>query len=244
MSPVYFNEVNQSLRFLPADTIKKQGILGGGIGAIVMSTIVPYVVKKIPTLFYKPENFIKAYGTTLQYPETPIALGAGMKGESFDLVYKKEGVKTGQVDNNDPSIISSLKFRFDPIQNNSLPGYFAVSLIAYRFEATQVKLKSEHQKINAVVELVFHYFDVQHQKQEFTFTPIKIEEISLPKTQDFLVKGSANVLQIVPPMPIIESLTLRITEVNTRKKDWDKWLELYNAKEGELSNYLLQVISN
>lgn len=240
----FFSDVNQSIRFQPIEDTELEAFISGGIAAIVVSSVIPYVVKKVPMLFYRPEHFIKEYGTTIRYPKTPLTLDAVAKGGSFHMLYLKEGLRTGPGPNVDSLVICGLKFRFDPIQDDTLPGYFAVSLTGYEFEATQVKLKPGHQEINAVVGIVFSYFDAQNHKREFALTPINIQKISPPVAHELEEDGNTDKLQIVPPMTIIESIQISITEVNTRKKDWDKWLELYHENEGKLSNYLLQVLTN
>lgn len=156
-----------------------------------------------------------------------------------EIVFVRTGSKNGS-----EKVISSFEFDLTNVSkpnSESLEGYRAIALKKYQNNYTKVKLKNNGKKMNTVIEMVFVYYDERDKKQELNLQPYKLSDItpmgSIGKTR--AINEEKKNYQIIPPMKFIETLSIKIIEVNNRKKDWDKYLELFNSQKGNISSFLI-----
>ena len=211
-----FSDVTQSISFTPGT---KEISLTYIVGALI-----PHILKHAPKLFYNPKKYMKEYGT-----DGSLLTESDFRkfGSIKTITYKQES--KGEV-------LTMLGFK---LIDSSMPmGYRGIFLTDAKFNYTPVKLKTRHFKTNVVIELIFNYYDKDNKKQVFNLKPINLNNI----TPGEAFTKNHNYIQLIPPMKTIESLQIKITEVNSRKKDWDKWLELYNENQDKLKDYLLEIV--
>lgn len=236
---VYFDEIKDSIALTEnKESIAAFGGLSGAIMGIVIGELVPILVEKVGLLAYNPKNYISEYGTGYLFE-----FNALQNASAIDkLIYTRMGVS-----NNSKHIISTFKFDLKPISESdadNLQAYTALALEEYQSNYTQVKLKNNGKKTNIVAAVTMVYFDQQDKKQELNLQPYKLSGI-IPEGsngQIILIDEEKRNYQIIPPMKFIESITVKITDVNDRKKDWDKYLELFNGQKGNISGFLIDQI--
>ncbi|MGB5818253.1 MAG: hypothetical protein WBG90_02120 [Saonia sp.] len=238
-----FTDITESLQFeerSQEDSIPKP--FSGILSSLVVNELVPLLIKKVPNLFYRPEKFIKEYGTSLDYFEIESQSPSIKNWDKVNLVYVKEGIQTdfpGQKE----MALSKFEFQIDAMEGHDLKGYSTLALSAYEVIHTPVKLRAKHNKVNIVIQITFHYFDDLDNKKAHQLQSIHMYGITPSEVKILDMDTVVQHMQIIPPMKIIEKIDVKITEVNTRKKDWDKWLELYNANQGKLNDYFLEIVA-
>jgi len=204
--------------------------------SFILSTVVPILFKQVGKWFYNPKNYIKEYGAVHSFYDSK----SGFK--KLPTTGKITIKTTGKLPDNVEREISRFTFELDSILNKN--GYYQIALSEGYLNYTPVKLKSNHKKVNVVLEMKFIFYDSQDFKREYSLNPIKLSEVCAisGKKNGNEIKIEKKLYQIIPRMNVLESVQLKVTEINSRKKDWDKWLEFYNKNEGKISSFVLEKI--
>jgi hypothetical protein len=194
------------------------------------SVILDGLMKYLPKLFYNPNKYIKEYGVS-----HPLFQDEHQKFiESF--TYEKTGVNSKK----ETVSISQLKFEVKDI--SYLNNYKVITLSNFKINRSPVKLSSKNKFVNLVAEITLYYYDVNHAKKELKLLPLKVKNI-VPGSS-ITASSTINSSQIIPPINNIEKIELKLTEVNSRKKDWDKWLELYDTNKDKLTELLSGLVTD
>lgn len=219
-----YSQIKQELLFQKiAETKSLKGF--------VLTTVIKEGLKILPSLFYKPEKFIKEYGIGKSFiNKEKLALEdiSTYKGMS----YEKKG---------DDKILTQLNFSLIPLFD-SKNGYTIIQLDSFRHNRSAVKLKKGNkgqQKVNMRISLGFKYFDSNNLSREYKIAPLIIKGISPGKQYEL---GTEVPLQLIPPMNVIQEVEVRITEVNMRKKYWDKLLKVYDDNREKIEGTILKII--
>jgi len=232
----YFNEIKDSIALVEyqEDNNTFLGVSSAVVG-IVIGELVPVLVEKVGLLAYNPKNYISEYGTSYLFDKNALKNTSNID----KIVFTRTGVRS-----NAKETISMFEFDLKNISKGeaeNLEGYTAIGLISFQSNYTKVKLKSSGKKANIVIEMTAVYYDPQDKKQELHLQPYKLSAI-VPlgvNNGPNLIDSKKRNYQIIPPMKFIETLSIKITEVNDRKKDWDKYLELFNNQKGNISGFLI-----
>ncbi|MFS4468870.1 hypothetical protein [Maribacter sp. 2210JD10-5] len=227
-----FKQVKETVKLNYTD--EKNSI--AGVSSIILGTVagelVPRLVKQIGTWVYNPENYISEHGAAYHFEKNKIMDLSSVKNFAV--------LQTGTKEINSEEIISKFIFSITNINegDKTLTGYKVIALSAYELNFTQARLKNNGKDIHVVLEPIITYYDKQHQKKELILKSIRLSKIVPGKSVEVLEEKELN-YQIIPPHLFIESIAVRITEVNNRKKDWDAFLTLYNTQEGKISEFII-----
>lgn len=233
---IYFTEIKDSIDLIER-SVPTEAFIGiaAGILGMAMSELVPILIEKAGLLAYNPKKYISEYGTSYLFDIDAL--------RSLEMLQEITYTRTGVANN---TIHQLSKFTFEVIDlpntaTQDLKGYSAIALESYQNHYTAVKLKNRSKKMNIVAEVALTYYDAQDQKQELKLQPYKLSDISPSGPEGLgtsIAKENRN-YQIIPPMKFIETLTIKIIEVNDRKKDWDTYLELFNRQKDNLGGLLI-----
>ncbi len=233
---IHFTEIKDSISLIErSDPTQALAGIAAGILGMAISELVPILVEKVGLLAYNPKKYISEYGTSYLFDIEAL--------RSIETLQKIIYTRTGAA-NNSTHLLSTFTFEVIDLPNTAtqdLKGYSAIALETYQNHYTGVKLKNSSKKMNIVTEVALTYYDAQDQKQELKLQPYKLSDIS-PRGPEGLgtsiAKENRN-YQVIPPMKFIETLTIKIIEVNDRKKDWDTYLELFNRQKDNLGGLLI-----
>lgn len=187
----------------------------------IVGSAIPYLVKYLPKLFYNPKKYIKESQTNYSL------FGVAAKKPLNSFSYEKTGKNSKDL----TTTISKLDFTVTDLPY--LPNYKLIDLASYHFAYTPVKLSNKNKSVNLVAEITLYYYDAKNVRQELKLSPITIKNI-VPK-KGSKATSADGLRQVIPPMDNIENIELKLTEVNARKKDWDKWLERFENNQDKLT---------
>ena len=233
----HFEQIKDTIVFTEnTDGINTLLGVSSAIVGVIIGELVPILVEKVGLLAYNPKNYISEYGTTYL-----LELNALRDTRTLDkIVYARSGIRNYSND----TIISKFKFDLKAVSkstSNNIQAYRAIALEEYQSSYTRVKLKNSDNKTNIVANVTLVYFDEQDKKQELNLQPYKLGGV-IPRgrnSKTISIGPEKRNYQIIPPMKFIETVSIKITEVNDRKKDWDKYLELFNTQKGNISSFLI-----
>ncbi|MBL4662376.1 MAG: hypothetical protein JKY22_02175 [Flavobacteriaceae bacterium] len=194
------------------------------------SILITELVKNLPKLFYNQNKYIKEYGASYSL------FGNTSKKPIKSFTYEKTGIDS----NKNKVIISQLKFKVKDL--SYLNKYRLITLSNFIINYTPVKLSKKNKFVNLVAEITLHYYDANHIKKELKLSPITIKNIIPNNFSNPNPNPKNNYSQLIPPIENIENIELKLTEVNSRKKDWDKWLEIFDNNKDKITNLLKELI--
>ena len=233
---IHFTEIKDSIA-LVGRSDPTQAFVGAAAAILGMaiSELVPILVEKVGLLAYNPQKYISEYGTSYLFNIDAL--------RSIETLQKITYTRTGTV-NNSTNLLTSFTFELKDLPHTAtqnLKGYSAIALETYQNNYTGVKLKNSSNKMNMVAEVALTYYDAQDHRQELQLQPYKLSDVSPrgPEGSGTTIAKENRNYQIVPPMKFIETLTIKIVEVNDRKKDWDTYLEIFNRQKDNLSGLLI-----
>ena len=63
------------------------------------------------------------------------------------------------------------------------------------------------------------------------------------------VSGGAAVIekpnfQVIPKMKVLQIIQVRVREVNDKKQNWDRYLELYQNNQENISKFLIKALTD
>lgn len=93
------------------------------------------------------------------------------------------------------------------------------------------------------MELLVNYFDDSGNKNSLELNPFVLSGY-IPKGEKSTVNNFDTIFRLIPINKVITSLQIKVTEVNGRKKDWDKLLELFNKNKDKGQDYIIDNLIN
>ncbi|GGG40339.1 hypothetical protein GCM10011414_07300 [Croceivirga lutea] len=208
--------VNATLSFQQKD----DALQGGLVNPIIEAGLVS-LVRFLPKLLYNPTKFV--YEDQAKFNFFKNANDINYIDENLELVFTIEG------DNATSAVeLSSFVFEFGNYEKHE--GYYYMGLKSYDLQASLSKLKPKNATVNIVLEVLFDYYDENNTKKEFVLNPFYINNAA-PDAKELIRNID---YQLLPKMEILQSVTVKITEVNSKKETWDKWLGLYEKHQGKL----------
>lgn len=195
------------------------------ITATLGTLAIKYAFKNVSKLFYNPEKFIKTHGTNLKlYNKTNILDFNTYKC----IIYEKK---------NKQKNFMSLNFSLNDINFNG-KSYKTINLDSFLYQYTNVKLKNKHHTINIVAEIVVTYFNNTGEVVALELDPFILSGYT-PKGEDAITNTYTDISRILPTNNTITAIKIKVSEVNTRKKDWDKFLKLFNDNKEKAQTFII-----
>ncbi|MDC6352365.1 hypothetical protein PP178_12450 [Zeaxanthinibacter sp. PT1] len=216
-----YTQVQHSIGFQEAETELMMAGIPGMIGDVL-----PSLVKYIPRLFYNPSKYVKEYDAEYTFigPDAP---ASGIEPGKL-MEFRAVGLTpTQQADT-----VAKIRFRTGNIPGK--PGYHYIGLWDYDIYRTGVKLKPRSKSLNMVVEMMFTYFDDQHQKHEYVLQPMLLSALTPGQSG----KNTHNRYQVLPKMNVLEKVAIKVTEVNAKKATWDQWMGIYEKNQNSISDFV------
>ena len=204
------------------------------IGFAINNIISPLIFNTIDKLFYKPENFIKKYSKS----HSLISKNRAQNLDKYKkLVFKRYRDKKDLI-----SIEFSLTKKNIAHSNGDTIPYTILQLNSLKYKYTTVKLKKKHPKVNLIVSVSANYFDSNGHLQTLNLTPFVFSN-QIPKGENSsAIEPKKETYRFISNALALKTIHLEITEINSRKKDWDSWLELYNNNKEKLQSFTLEKI--
>lgn len=204
---------------------------------IVSKIVVPFVFNNISKLFYKPENYIKEHSAKKSL--------INEKNIVNDLNKKNNIVYTKTIKNLKGSEEKSLilEFNIEDVyteKEDLIDNFRLIKLSSYQLNYTNAKITNSSSKINIIGEIIIKYVDEFCEYKTYKTDPFTIAGIQPNGEKKSLEKTGAT--YPLPKMKYATSIEIKITEVNSKKKHMDKWLETYTKNKGTLQTFTIDHI--
>lgn len=195
--------------------------------------LVPLLVDGASKLFYNPDNFNKEYFASQSFFDDT------GKFKIFDPTSTMVFEHTGENQAGKRELINRFEFEMGAVEN--VEGYHYVGLKKYEIDYSWAKLSSQNNRISYVLDVGFYYFDDQDKAQEFHLNPLLLDSRT--------VSGGAAVIekpnfQVIPKMKVLQIIQVRVREVNDKKQNWDRYLELYQNNQDNISKFLIKALTD
>lgn len=230
-----FKLIDKKPKFEVTKSLNTKGVIPN----LIIEPITNFFVNKLADLIYKPEKFIKSNNASClvlnEYNNKTLDIF-----ENKSLLYtntSKPPYKSSFVNNN-----LSLNFILKPY-NNFKDLFYTLKLESYIYNYTNVKLKRKHFKTNILIDISISYFDQYGILKKHSLKTIQIDDATPEGKNAKLtpVKDSLGIRYIPTKFPI-ESINISVTEINTRKKVWDKWFKVYTDNKEKINEFILDKI--
>lgn len=223
-----FENITHTLNFVRED-LKNQNALSFGFAQLA-ANLIPLLVDGASKLFYNPDNFNKEYFGNYSFFD-PSGRFNALDPNSM-LVFEQQGTDASGKE----TLLTRFQFQLGAMQN--VEGYHYIGLKAYDLNYSWAKLSSPRNRMNYVLEIGFFYFDGQDRPQEFYLNPIVLNDAAIPSNA---LIDPVN-YQVIPKMKVLKNVRIHIREINAKKENWDKYLELYKSNQRSISNFLIKAL--
>ncbi|WP_298896806.1 hypothetical protein [uncultured Psychroserpens sp.] len=205
----------------------------------------PLVRDNISKLFYNPKKFIyeqAGFHSFIEYDHGSPRLKSDFNNQ--DLIYFQQYIFDFKDNNNapiNPIKAIELSFKIEKTAANNAQSDQTINLLSLakaELNYSGAKIKNNKKEINLIVEVLFNYYDSYGELRAFKTEPYNISKISANGSQNTITDKK----QILPNMKIVTSVQIKVTEVNSRKKDLDKWLELYTENKDKIQSFIFDNI--
>ncbi len=210
----------------------------------ILKPVAKHIVNNLADIIYKPEKFAKNNSANYSLLGKP----THAKTSIFDnkmLIYSNYSELPSSKDSKEQvSFLKNnllLNFSFHD-HEKSQNRFKILQLDEYLFNYTSVKLKRKHHKVNILIDIKISYFDYDGLLQSYNLKTIEIEN-AIPKGKSSdLQTPKEKVRRYIPIVHPIESISISVNEVNTRKKVWDKWLKIYTDNKDKINDFIADKI--
>ena len=226
-----FDNIRHELKFESKDTLAVESFsIGWGK---LTANLIPLLVDGASKLFYNPDNFNIEYFASHSFYDS--------SGSFRSLDFNKTLVfeQTGQSEKGTREFLSRFEFELGAVEN--VEGYCFIGLKTYDLAYSWAKLSTLNNRISYILDLGFYYFDDTDKAREFQLNPILLDSR--------IVGGGSAVIdspnfQVIPKMKVLQFIQIRIREVNDKKQNWDRYLELYQSNQDNISKFLIKALTN
>lgn len=218
------------------DSLKSLESNKNAIGIKLANFMVPKVLNKLSSLIYKPEKYAKSNTARFNVLNFPSKKNNSLLTDKI-LVYHNFSKLP---DTNKNNLLLSFSLHDSPYGKNL---FKILKFDNYLYNYTNVKLKRKHHKINILIDISISYFNEYGILKSHSLRPIKIENATPKGQKTELVIIKEKIERYIPTKQQIESITITVNEVNSRKKTWDKWLKFYEDNKDKASDYIINMIS-
>ncbi|GGD05207.1 hypothetical protein [Hyunsoonleella pacifica] len=206
----------------------------GAAATSILPDALKFGLKNLSKLIYNPKKYVATFGSEVKLFEKSndsLINYFGLSG----FTYKK--VIGGNA-------LVQLDFDIIPPFGKDII-YSGVELqsVTHNFSAAKLKNGSKNQNmVNLIVDVTISYFDNNGEKQKIELNSYTLNN-HLPKNRGAIIFDSPQMeIFNFKNLAFVESIEVRITEVNARKKYWDKLLEEYDNKKDKIQEALLELI--
>lgn len=206
-----------------------------------IKTAVKLIVTNISKLVYKPTKFAKSQSSKLKF----ITLKKDSIPQfnySIDTLNNKNFRYVNYCKNRKDSVINlALNFSLHKLENKT--NFKILKFNNFKYNFTSVKLKNKHHKVNLIIEITVKSFNKKGELYEYTIDPIQIKNAVPRGESSKVIPIIDDVLRYIPIENKIESISIIVNEVNTKKKTWDKWLEIFNDNKDKIQSTVIEQIN-
>ena len=225
-----FHHIEHVLKFESEEAPSEEAMTIGWGG--LAAKLIPLLVDGASKLFYNPDNFNKEYFASYSFFDA--SSGFRKLDPSDALVFEHNA----QDETGEQERINRFKFELGAVKN--VEGYHYIGLKSYDLHYSWSKLSAANNRMNYIIDLEFYYFDEDDKAQEFHINPILLDSRIIIKSQGFI--DDVN-YQVLPKMKVLQTIQIRVREVNAKKQNWDRYLELYQSNQDNISRFLIRAIT-
>ncbi|SEC93436.1 hypothetical protein SAMN04489761_4011 [Tenacibaculum sp. MAR_2009_124] len=211
---------------------------------IIIKTLAKLVVNKLADVVYKPERFAKNNSANCFLLDEQKGKNDNIFNKKLLIYSNHSELPSSKNPNGQVNFIKNnllLNFTFDDYKN--FKNRFKVLLLdSYLYNFTSVKLKRKHHKVNILIDITVSYFDYDGLLQSHDLKTIEIDN-AIPKGKSSELQiPQEKVRRYIPIVHPIESISISVNEVNTRKKVWDKWVKIYTDNKDKINDFVADKI--
>lgn len=205
---------------------------------ILNDIVIPLFVKYVPKLLYHPQKFIK------EHHATHSLINGTLSTNNFvdikNIIYSKKLLMKNQEKGVTAiNIIFKLgSIHVDGDANNTV-NY--LELTGLKFNYSEAKLKSATHRINLNIEVIYHYINSKHKQKTITLQPFFLNNV-IPDGESKIEAFEGEKVRLLPKMYVVTAVQIKVTEINSKKKFMDTWLEVYHDNKDILSSTLKEVV--
>lgn len=224
-----FKEIKRELLF-KAESTDTNETFGLALGALAVK-LIPLLVDGASKLFYNPDNFNKEYFASYSFFENS---GSFKKLDSKqNMVFQQSGLNEfGRQE-----VINRFVFDLGAVKN--VEGYYYLGLKSYELNHSWCKLSGLGNRINYILDIGFYYFDEDDKAQEFHINPILLDEQFIDGEKREIPEIN---YQVIPKMKVLQTVQVRVREINAKTQNWDRYLELYQSNQNNISKFLIRAL--
>ena len=225
-----FEDIRHELNFEPKDTISDEALtIGWGNLA---AKLIPLLVDGASKLFYNPDNFNKEYFANQSF------FDSSKKFKTLDpnstIVFEHTGKNpTGKREQ-----IARFEFEMGAVEN--VEGYHYIGLKAYDIAYSWAKLSTPNNRISYILDVGFYYFDETDKAREFHLNPLLLDSRTIGADPGVIAEPN---FQVIPKMKVLQIVQIRVREINDKKQNWDRYLELYQSNQENISKFLIKALT-
>lgn len=225
-----FEEIQHELKFKTEEKTTEEALAinWGGLAA----KLIPLLVDGASKLFYNPDNFNKEYFASHSFFDA--SSGFKTMDPNSTMIFEH----TGKNEAGKRERIGRFEFEMGVVKN--VAGYQYIGLKAYNLSYSWSKLSSPNNRMNYVIDVGFYYFDDEDKAQEFHLNPLLLDSRIVGNAQ--AVIDDVN-YQVIPKMKVLQIVQIRVREVNDKKQNWDRYLELYQSNQENIAKFLIRALT-
>lgn len=210
------------------------------IAGAILPEVLKFGLNKLSGLVYNPQNYLAEFeAKTVLYTMNSEKVDFGSLG-GFSFVKSFGDASNKEQDN------EALRFNFllshEPVGEVL---YTGIELDSATINYSQVKLKKggkNKAKVNYIIDLDIVYFDKEGGERHTR----KIDGFKLLHQKPGVTSPPkmSSQMQVVsfPKLQFVESIEIKVSEVNAHKKHWDELMEHYNNNQEKVQETLLSLI--
>jgi hypothetical protein len=201
--------------------------------SVLTTNLIPLLFDGASKLFYNPDNFNKEYFASYSFFDT---------SGHFNILDPKSTMifeQTGKNKQDKTIRINRFEFELGNVQN--VDGYHYLGLKAYELRYSWSKLNAPNNQMNYLLDIGFYYFDSNDKAQEFHINPLLIEAQTVGSERVEIPKVN---FQVIPKMKLLQTIQIRIREVNAKTQNWNRYLDLYQSNQENISRFLIRAVNN
>lgn len=225
-----FSDIVHELKFKTDDKNSAEAFTLGWAG--LAAKLIPLLVDGASKLFYNPDNFNKEYFANYSFFDS----SGYFKKINPDATLVLE--QTGENDLGKRQLINRFEFELGVVKN--VEGYHFLGLKAYNLPYSWSKLSSTENRMNYIIDISFYYFDDDDKAQEFHINPILLDA-QVVGAQGKEIRNTN--FQVIPKMKVLQNIQVRVREINAKTQNWNRYLELYQSNQDNISRFLIRAIS-
>lgn len=224
-----FTAIQHELNFESKQKAGEEALLMGW--GTIAGNLIPLLVDSASKLFYNPDNFNKEYFANHTF------FNSSGSFKTLDPTSTMVFEHSGTNEKGKKEQIARFEFEMGAVKN--VEGYHYIGLKAYDIAYSWSKLSSAKNGMNYVIDIGFYYFDDDDKAQEFHMNPLLLNSKTIGDSSAVIEDVN---FQVIPKMKVLQIIQIRVREVNNKTQNWNKYLELYQNNQSNISKFLIKAI--